>query len=189
MATQRNKRNDIMPLQLDGKGFEGVEVYLTKEEVEYAQKLILEGNVKLSYIKVYGQEAYDKKPTQCYNIQKIGDFRLYMNWFKSKLGEELVVNTDIILKRIAVALHTDPNDIITVDGKIKNLKDIPELARANLEIKWKVDKDGEVVSADIKMMTYKDVLEGLLKMSTVDNQLVKTLVAKIAAPEVKVTKQ
>jgi hypothetical protein len=39
------------------------------------------------------------------------------------------------------------------------------------------------------LVPFKDVLDILTKMSSVDNELVKTLVAKVASPEVLVNKQ
>lgn len=187
MRNKGDAKVERVPITLDGQDFDGVVVKLTKDEVSYAQNIVIEGNQRQAYIKVYGKEA-DLKHAP-YNIRRRPDFKLYENWYKYKIGQEIVINSEVILKKIALALHVDANDLINPDGTVKNLKDISSIARSNLKMTVEYDKEGNPTKVKAEMSTYKDVLDTLLKMSTIDNELVKTLVAQIAQPEININRQ
>jgi hypothetical protein len=113
-----------------------------------------------------------------------------MEWFKGQIQQELIINTDIILKKLAATLAVDLNDFYDENtGVMKDLKDLSELARGQLKASWQYDANGKAKNLKVELVPFKDVLDILTKMSSVDNELVKTLVAKVASPEVLVNKQ
>lgn len=187
MALHRSKNPAIKPLTLTGRGFDGVEVCLFPHEVKACQRTVLEGSLP----KVYEEECKGVKTAVKYDtFRKLPDARLYMEWFKNQIQQELVINTDIILKKLAATLAVDLNDYYDPStGVMKDLKDLSELARGQLKAKWKYDKNGKATDLQVEIVPFKDVLDILTKMSSVDNELVKTLVAKVSAPEVIVDKQ
>jgi hypothetical protein len=187
MAQQRRNNAALKPLSLTGRGFDGVEVYLAPHEIKACQRAVLEG----SPIKVYEEESKGVAGAVKYDtFRKCPDVKLYMEWFKGQIQQELIINTDIILKKLAATLAVDLNDFYDENtGVMKDLKDLSELARGQLKASWQYDANGKAKNLKVELVPFKDVLDILTKMSSVDNELVKTLVAKVASPEVLVNKQ
>ncbi len=187
MATPRKNNPSIKPLTLTGRGFEGVEVYLMPHEIKACQRAVLEGSLHKRYLEecegVTSSVKYD-------TFRKLPDARLYIEFYKHQIQQELVINTDVILKKLAATLHIDLNDYYEEStGLMKDLKDLSEIARGQLKASWQYDADGKAKNLKVEIVPFKDVLEILGKMSGVDNQLVKTLISKVSAPEVNVAEQ
>lgn len=187
MGIQRSRNPAYKPLELSGRGFDGVEVYLSPAELKACQRAVLEGGFE----RVYKEETKGVKGAVKYDtFRKVPDARLYMEWFKSQIQQELVINTDIILKKLAATLAVDLNDFYDEStGLMKDLKDLSELARGQLKATWQYDAQGKAKNLKVELVPFKDVLDILTKMSSVDNELVKTLVAKVATPDIEINKQ
>lgn len=187
MAAPRSLSKAYKPLTLTGRGFDGVEVWLAPHEIKACERAVLEGN----RVKVYEEECKGIKGAVKYDtFRKLPDGKLYMEWFKSQVQRELIINTDIILKKLAATLAVDLNDFYDEStGLMKDLKDLSELARGQLKATWQYDEKGKAKNMKVELVPFKDVLDILTKMSSVDNELVKTLLAKVSAPEVNINKQ
>lgn len=187
MGIQRSRNPAYKPLTLTGRGFDGVDVYLSPAELKACQRAVLEGGLE----RVYKEEIKGVDGAVTYNsFRRLPDARLYMEWFKTQIQNELIINTDIILKKLAATLAVDLNDFYDEStGLMKDLKDLSELARGQLKATWQYDEKGKAKNLKVELVPFKDVLDILTKMSSVDNELVKTLVAKVAAPKVNINKQ
>lgn len=187
MAAPRSVNRIYKPTTLNGAGFDGVEVYLAPHEIRACQRAVLEGN----FNRVYAEESEGVPTAVLFDtFRKLSDQKLYTQWFKSQIQDELILNTDIILKKLAAMAQVDLNDFYDDNtGLIKDLKDLSELARGQLKASWVYDENGKAKNLKVELIPFKDVLDILTKMSTVDNELVKTLVAKVAAPDINITKQ
>lgn len=180
-------------LVLDEGEFKGLEVRICQVDqqvcVEHVKGMSKRGAWKQFMIKYKNvADTSISRTVNRYFAQH--DIALYCNYLKKKLGKQLEINTDKIVKDLALAYHTTPSDFVDHEGKRKAFKDINPLALQTVKIDTlKFDKNGEPSGAfSFTPMSKFEVLKFLNELSEIDTDFVKTLKSKVTGAEVKLNR-
>lgn len=179
---------------LDLAPFDGVTIELSQLDQQLALEVVKGSKLIESYGRIFGpwvNASPGSYRTNAYRWKQKPDVALYIEYLKKKLGAQLELNTDVIVKDLALAYHTSLADFVDAEGKRKCFKDINPLALQCVKIsKLEFDTDGNPVGElSFVPMNKLDVLKFLTELSEIDTELVESLKAKVVSKETNLIRQ
>lgn len=148
-----------------------IEVFYGEPEQDKQRRFLIQYLLNGYNVSKAGEGAGYKDTSNwstCYQFLKRPEVRNFIKAFELEQQRKFQIDHDTVIQELAAIAFLDPLDLLSEDGSVRRLRDIPVHARkaiAGMKIKELFDRDGDLVGMmkDLKLVNKDKAIELLGK--------------------------